>query len=166
MSIDSAAFTVAASGTHEQRFAWRYDFALGEPSMDDMHREFVDRVEALRAVDDAQLLAALNDFEEHAQRHFGEEDNDMRASSYDASGCHINEHAAVLSSLSKVRDMLIRDGRYDIVRAFVVELGRWFPEHVQVMDRGLARWLASKRLGGLPIAIRRRGAGPARDQWL
>jgi hemerythrin len=135
-------------------FAWRDDFVLGNPSMDATHREFVERVDRLLAADDARLGAALDDFEQHASRHFAEEDDEMRASRYDAAGCHIDEHAAVLDSLRQVRDMLVR-GRLDVVRAFAAELARWFPEHVQDMDQGLARWLARQRLGGSPIAIRR-----------
>jgi hemerythrin len=150
----------AASGVTQRRFAWRDDFTLGQPSMDDMHREFVDRVDRLLAADDTRLGAALDDFEQHAQRHFGEEDDDMRVSSYDAAGCHIDEHAAVLASLSQVKDMLVR-GRFDVVRAFAVELARWFPEHVQVMDQGLARWLMQRRLGGSPITIQRRSTEAA-----
>jgi hemerythrin len=135
-------------------FAWRDELVLGHPSMDATHREFVDCVDRLLRADDARLGAALDDFERHARRHFADEDDDMRASQYDAAGCHIDEHAAVLASLAQVRDMLSR-GRPDVVRAFARELARWFPEHVQVMDQGLARWLAQQRLGGAPIAIRR-----------
>lgn len=150
----------------ERGFAWQDDFALGDASMDAMHRQFVASVDALLSAAPASLGAALDDFERHARRHFGEEDEAMRASRYDAGGCHIDEHAAVLESLRQVQEKLA-GGHCDVVRAFARALARWFPEHVRVMDQGLAQWLEQQRLGGAPIAIRRRTAGtsaPAPDE--
>ena len=139
----------------QERFGWRAEYELGHGEMDETHREFVDCVDALLAVDDDGLLHALDAFEDHARRHFGEEDRWMAQSAYESAGCHVDEHAAVLKSLQDVRAALAQ-GRCDVVRSFARALAGWFPEHAQVMDRGLARWLVKQRLGGSPVVIRPR----------
>lgn len=137
-------------------FAWHDDYALGHQTMDETHQEFVACVHTLLTTEDDNLKKALEAFAEHAQSHFGEEDASMRETAYGSAGCHIDEHAAVLRSLDDVRAMLA-DGRTDVVRSFARALMDWFPEHVRVMDQGLARWLVQRQLGGAsPVVIRRR----------
>ncbi|QHE83490.1 bacteriohemerythrin [Hydrogenophaga sp. BPS33] len=136
-------------------FAWDEAFSVHHASMDDTHHEFVDCLDALLRASDAQQHAALNAFEDHARRHFQEEDQAMRESAYGSAGCHVDEHAAVLKSLDEVRAVLA-EGRHDVVRAFALALADWFPRHAQVMDLGLARWLQQRRLGGAPVSISKR----------
>lgn len=138
-------------------FAWDDKFALGHGPMDESHREFVDCVDALLGVEDYLLPAALERFEDHARRHFAEEDQVMRETAYDSAGCHIEEHAAVLESLVAVRELL-KNGRCDVVRSFANALVSWFPEHVSVMDQGLARWVISRQYNGSPIRFQKRVA--------
>ncbi len=143
-------------------FTWQDEFELGHEDMDATHREFVSRVDALlRALDD-EVPALLEALAEHTNRHFGEEDEAMRRGAYNAGGCHVEEHAAVLKSLDEVRKA-VREGRPAVARAFAEALADWFPEHARVMDLGLAQWMVQQRLGGAPILIRRR-TGPVRNQ--
>lgn len=135
-------------------FVWDDDFALGHPSMDETHHEFVTCVNALLTAEDGALEQALDAFAEHAHRHFGEEDASMRETAYGSAGCHIDEHAAVIKSIDDVRAMLAK-GRPEVARAFAYALMDWFPEHVRVMDQGLARWLTQRKLGGSPVVIQR-----------
>lgn len=141
--------------SHDTRFAWDAAFGVGHAGMDDTHHEFVECVDALLCASDAQQSAALDAFEDHARRHFREEDEAMRDSAYGSAGCHVDEHAAVLKSLDEVRAALA-EGRHDVVRAFAHALADWFPRHAQVMDLGLARWLNQRRLGGSPVSIQKR----------
>lgn len=138
-------------------FEWHDDYALGHEAMDDTHREFVACVDTLLRADDDALAAALDAFAEHAYRHFAEEDLAMRQTGYGSAGCHVDEHAAVLTSVDQVRAAL-GQGRIEVVHAFARALADWFPEHVRVMDMGLARWLVQRRLGGAPVVIRPRSA--------
>lgn len=135
-------------------FAWHDDYALGHQTMDETHHEFVACVHTLLIAEDADLGNALEAFAEHAHSHFGDEDTSMRETAYGSAGCHIDEHAAVLRSLDEVRAMLAQ-GRTDVVRSFARALVDWFPEHVRVMDQGLARWLTQQKLGASPVVIRR-----------
>lgn len=137
------------------RFAWNDDYALGHQTMDETHHEFVACVHTLLTTEDENLGSALEAFADHARRHFDEEDASMRETAYGSAGCHIDEHANVLHSLDEVRAMLA-EGRTDVVRSFARALVDWFPEHVRVMDQGLARWLIQRQLGASPIVIRRR----------
>ncbi|MFD1557290.1 bacteriohemerythrin [Paraburkholderia silviterrae] len=141
--------------TSEDCFTWDDDYALGDLSMDNAHHEFVECVGTLLTTADHNLAPALEAFAEHARRHFGEEDDAMRGTAYESAGCHIDEHAAVLHSLDEVRAELAA-GRPQVVRSFARALADWFPEHVRVMDQGLARWLTQRQLGAAPIVIRRR----------
>jgi hemerythrin len=136
-------------------FAWHDDYALGHQTMDETHHEFVACVYTLLTTSDDNLENALEAFAEHAHRHFGDEDSAMRETAYGSAGCHIDEHAAVLRSLDDVRVMLA-EGRTEVVRSFARALADWFPEHVRVMDQGLARWLIQQQLGASPVVIRRR----------
>jgi hemerythrin len=136
-------------------FAWHDDYALGHQTMDETHREFVACVHTLLTTEDSNLENALDAFGEHARRHFGDEDAAMRETAYGSAGCHIEEHAAVLRSLDEVR-ALLAEGRTEVVRSFAQALMDWFPEHVRVMDQGLARWLIQRQLGASPVVMRRR----------
>jgi hemerythrin len=136
-------------------FAWNDDFAVGHEAMDETHHEFVHCVDAMLRADESDLSATLEAFADHARRHFGEEDQAMRETGYESAGCHVDEHSAVLDSVDEVRAALAR-GHTHVVRSFAHALAEWFPRHATVMDLGLARWLAQRRLGGSPVVIRRR----------
>jgi hemerythrin len=144
----------------EGTFTWSDEFELGHPEMDATHREFVWCVDELLRAPDGELAARLEALAEHTARHFAEEDEAMRRGAYNAGGCHVDEHAAVLKSLGEVR-VALRQGRPAVVRAFARALADWFPEHARVMDQGLAQWMAERRLGGAPIVIRRRSGAVA-----
>ena len=141
-------------------FAWREEFSVGHDAMDDTHHEFVGCVDALLRARDHEQAAALEAFAEHAQRHFAEEDQAMRETGYGSAGCHVDEHAAVLKSVEEVRAALA-DGQHHVVRSLARALADWFPQHAQVMDMGLARWLTQRRLGGSPVMLCRRVTGTA-----
>ena len=134
---------------------WLPEYASGLPSMDASHREFLDCVNVLLTCSDGELQAGLDAFSAHAVAHFRDEDRLMANTAYPSTGCHLDEHAAVLKSLEDVRRALL-SGNTTVVRRFAAELARWFPEHAAAMDHGLARWAEQQRLGGAPIAIHTR----------
>ena len=139
------------------QFTWDSQFAVGHNGMDDTHHEFVECVDQMLCTDNEGLPRALEAFAEHAKTHFAEEDRWMAQSAYENARCHIDEHAAVLKSVDEVRAALAL-GRCDVARSFANALADWFPEHVRIMDQGLALWLVKERLGGSPVVIRPRQA--------
>ena len=133
---------------------WTDALLLGHAAMDRAHREFVDVVGAMAGCADTELAASLRAFIDHAQAHFGEEDQAMAETAFPAAECHADEHAAVLSSAHEVLERVVA-GDATIGREFVAELTRWFPAHVAQLDSALAHWLVKRRHGGAPVVLRR-----------
>ena len=134
--------------------AWSDALLLGHGPTDRLHREFVAVVQTMLACPDAGLADALRAFIDHAQVHFGEEDQAMAESAFPAGGCHVDEHAAVLRSARDVL-ALVEAGDAAIGREFAAELARWFPAHVAHLDSALVHWLVKRRHGGAPVVLRR-----------
>ena len=141
-----------------EAFAWDDAFLLGHSGMDHTHREFVHCVRAMLDAPDAHFAAALAAFAEHAAQHFGEEDEAMRASAFPASDCHAQEHAAVMQSVTDVREALANGRDVAVGRGLARELVRWFPGHADYMDAALAHWLVKRSHGGAPVVLRRRAS--------
>lgn len=135
-------------------FQWTDKFLLGYRKMDDTHREFVECVNALLTCPDADMAQCLAAFAEHAERHFGEENEWMQSTAFPAGECHADEHAAVLKSVRQVQE-LVAKGNVPIARDLAAELARWFPSHADHMDSALAQWLVKRKTGGAPVVIRR-----------
>jgi hemerythrin len=145
----------------QQAFPWTDQFLLGYGPMDATHREFVDLVAALLSAPDTDLVRHLDAFAGHAERHFGEERDWMLATAFPATQCHIDEHDAVLKSVYEVRDLLASGGHAGTCRALAQELVRWFPGHADYMDASLAQWMVKKRMGGVPVVLKRGSATTA-----
>jgi len=128
---------------------------LGFGEMDATHREFVERVDALMKADDASIPHALGVLAEHLRSHFDEEREWMKSTGFPSAACHLDEHDAVLRSVGEVQS-LVAAGERKVARALAFELARWFPEHTDAMDRGLAKWMVKARLGGEPIVLQYR----------
>jgi hemerythrin len=138
----------------EPDLQWSDRLLLGYAAMDDEHRDFVERVRALQQAAPEQVLARLDDFAVHAERHFGAENRWMEETEFPARQCHIDEHAAVLKSVVEVR-ALVAAGNTGIVRSLADELARWFPGHADYLDSALAAWMAKRRWNAKPVIIRR-----------
>ncbi|HVR48277.1 MAG TPA: hemerythrin domain-containing protein [Pseudorhodoferax sp.] len=131
---------------------------LGEPAIDAAHRECEQALARLLACPDTEMGAALQAFEAHAHAHFGMED-ELIARGYPAGQCHLDEHRAVLASVAEVRER-VAAGHVALGRRLARELARWFPEHTDVMDRGLAAWLLQQRTGGARLQFVARASSP------
>jgi hemerythrin len=145
----------------QSAFPWTDQFLLGYGPMDATHHEFVDLVAALLSAPDADLARHLDAFARHAERHFDEERDWMVATAFPATQCHVDEHAAVLKSVYEVRELLASGGHAATCRALAQELVRWFPGHADYMDASLAQWMAKKRMGGVPVVLKRSSARAA-----
>ena len=120
---------------------WNERLALGQPKMDEIHREFVDLVNAAAAADDASLVAALDALIAHTAAHFEAEDRWMRLTGWEPP-CHPSEHARVLAIARDVRQR-VAAGDLEIGRVLAAELGPWFEHHAGSMDTILAAHLES-----------------------
>jgi hemerythrin len=138
----------------EPDLQWTDRLLLGYAPMDDEHRDFVDCVRALQQAAPEQVLARLDAFAVHAERHFGAENRWMEETEFPARQCHIDEHAAVMKSVAEVR-AVVAAGNTGIVRSLADELARWFPGHADYLDSALAAWMAKRRWNAKPVIIRR-----------
>jgi hemerythrin len=129
---------------------WLETYTLGNSLVDSTHREFVEIVNALLAADSTTLDARLDEFAVHAKQHFDQEDRMMAESGYTNARCHIDEHKAVLTSVNEVR-ALPDERRFVEGPRLARELARWFPGHLDAMDRGLVDWLVRYHTGGAPL---------------
>jgi hemerythrin len=134
-------------------FEWSDRFLLGYEPMDRTHREFVELVEAMLAVDDPELCTALDSFAGHAESHFAEEEKWM-GNDFPARECHIEEHEKVLNSVREVQQLVAQDN-FDIARHLAENLMNWFAGHADYMDSALAVWMSKKKFGGAPLVFKR-----------
>lgn len=137
-------------------FAWTDRYKLGYERMDDTHRDFVEKVNALLLADDSALLDRLDDFIAHADAHFGEEMEWMASTGFPAAGCHNDEHAAVMKSVHEVRALLASapDQRArDATRSLAKALVDWFPGHATYLDSALSAWMCKRVYGGKPVVF-------------
>lgn len=138
-------------------FEWTDRYLLGYSAMDDTHREFVELVNALLTVGDAELMATLDAFAHHAAEHFAQEAGWMETDGFPARDCHVAEHDKVLASVGEVQQMLAR-GNVEVVRQLANALMEWFPAHADYMDSALATWMVSRSHAASPLVFRRQNA--------
>ena len=140
--------------TDRQGMQWTDAFLLGYDAMDETHREFVDVVNRLLTCADSELASAMRAFIIHAEAHFGQEKAWMEETDFPPHECHIDDHEAVMDSARQVEG-LVKTGDFEVGREFAAELAGWFPSHADYLDSALAQWMAKKKLGGVPVVLRR-----------
>ena len=126
---------------------WTDTLALGQPRMDDTHREFVDLVASLEASLGGPAPAtdsALEQLLAHTVEHFAQEERWMAAIGFSPENCHSFQHAHVLQVLREVTRLHREEGDLALVRQLVGELSKWFPVHAQAMDAALVEVMAER----------------------
>ena len=133
---------------------WGDALLLGDPAMDDDHREFVELLIALLQCEDSDLPRHFSAFAAHARTHFDREHDWMKQSEFPPAQCHIDEHEAVMKSVGEVQ-ALVDAGDRQVARRLAAQLATWFPAHLQHLDSALSHWLCKRRWGGKPVILRR-----------
>lgn len=140
-----------------EKLEWSDSYLLGYIPMDETHEEFVALVNAMREAKPSELPACLKAFEEHAVRHFGQEDEWMTKNEFPAGDCHIDEHAKVLESVRHVLGLPIEQ-MIPVSQGLISALEHWFPGHADYLDSALAKWMVKQSFGGArvaPVVLRR-----------
>lgn len=127
----------------------------GQLLLDDDHDELCRLIDGADAAPDAELPAHLSALQGEFARHFAVEDRLMAPHDFSSRQCHLDEHAAVLASFDGVLARL-PEGDTATARRMVRELRRWLPEHIDALDRHLAKFIFHRRTGGAPVQIVRR----------
>ena len=132
------------------------DLAVGHEAMDATHKEFAVLIELLLRCTTLDVRQHLLKLERHVIAHFTQENEWMVSSRCPGADCHIDEHAAVLSSITEVRELVDRDALpLEIVHELAEHLEQWFPAHTARLDASLAAWLCKKSYGAQPLVLRR-----------
>ena len=129
--------------------------ATGHARLDEDHEALFALCGACESAEDAQLESALLDLQARFTEHFAEEDALMAGEDFSSRQCHLDEHAAVLQSFVDVVAAL-RSGEREAARRMARALSDWLPEHIDALDRHLAKFLFQRRTGGAPLLLRRR----------
>lgn len=120
---------------------------LNHPEIDRTHQEFVELLaDAQAAWNDDPGAGAMDRFEGlivHTVAHFGQEDRWLQATGFSADNCHTQQHEMVLRVMREAL-RLAREGiDCQPLAVLLGELAIWFPQHVEMMDAGLAAHLAA-----------------------
>ena len=134
---------------------WSAELELGQPAMDETHREFVDMLNAVADAADADLLRRLDEFIAHTDAHFAQENAWMVDIMFPPIHCHKGEHDNVIGLMREVRDR-VAAGQLELGRVLARELPEWFRLHASTMDAALAQVI--KAVGYSP---ERKEAAPA-----
>lgn len=135
--------TTTSAPTHSPDYSlnWGQDLMLGDPRMDETHEEFVDMVNAIRALPHADQLPAYRAFYQHTVDHFAAEERWMLATGFTADNCHASHHATILETMRAVEEHYLK-GDAEIIERMMDAMAEWFPGHANSMDKGLALHLA------------------------
>jgi hemerythrin len=128
--------------------------AVGHQRLDQDHEEFLALALVLRRATGEAVLPAHDALHEHARQHFAFEDALMAPHDFASKACHVDEHAAVLKSFDEVRTALLA-GRTAVAVRFADHIIDWLPEHVDALDRQLAKYIFYRQTGGAPVLLQR-----------
>lgn len=119
---------------------WSAELELQTAVMDDTHREFVALLNAMGDAADGDMLASVDAFLAHTERHFAQEEQWMTATAFPPLGCHRGEHENVLEVMREVRRR-VAAGELRYARTLAAALAEWFPHHASTMDAMLAQFM-------------------------
>ena len=122
---------------------WTEEFRIDSGTMDEIHVEFVECLNALGAAEGDMALRALDDFVAHTEHHFAEEEVWMAACAFPRTHCHTLQHAAVLQVAREVR-VRIAAGETGLAPLLAAAVGEWFRDHVATMDLMLANFMSQQ----------------------
>lgn len=149
-SVDGCATASVATACME----WSDLYLLGYGPMDGVHEEFVDILGRMQRTPDAGLPTLLDELHRHVSAHFEFENKCMEETDFPPRQCHIDEHDAVMKSVSEVR-IALAAGKVEACRRLVDALADWFPSHADHLDSALAHWMTKRAFGGKPVVLRR-----------
>lgn len=126
--------------------AWREEFRIGLPEVDEDHQALIREINRLHAqlrggVTVWQVAGALGDVHAAIAAHFALEEKDMAALQYDGLTAHKAEHERLLDEILDLLDELVGSGRYD-AGVLAARLAAWFGTHFRTQDARLHHWLA------------------------
>jgi hemerythrin-like metal-binding protein len=128
---------------------WDDSLVLDQGVIDDTHREFVELLNRMADAPDAGMVAAIDEFIEHCDFHFGQEQRWMQELAFPPLACHVGEHDSVMEIAREVRKRAA-GGETAFGRVLAQGVAEWFATHAASMDTVLALYM--KERGYAPTA--------------
>jgi hemerythrin len=133
---------------------WTPGLSVGNPLLDAQHRKLIEIVNRLAgALDSRQprrsLAAIADELERYVALHFHHEEAKLRASGYPELDEHLLEHRRFETKLTSLLEPL-RQGSSFAAATTLRWLTDWVGNHIQIVDRRYAPWLASAGAAGAP----------------
>lgn len=132
---------------------WNHSFDVGDPVIDNDHRELLALFRSLAdpdgRTDTATLRARLDELVALACQHFDHEDALMRRLHYPGIREHQEEHDALLAQLNKFTALLDEATDPPPISDIVEFVGLWVFDHINREDRKLSAFLA----GSMGLAV-------------
>jgi hemerythrin-like metal-binding protein len=137
------------TGEVEGTVAWRPEFTVGFPAIDDQHHQllaaFNELAPRLSAGDARGVEDTLSFLDGYVREHFGMEAELMRSSGYPLAPAHMREHRSFVEHFQRLRREIASGRHEEPFLVFLVQilLVDWFAHHSTGTDRHLARYLRS-----------------------
>jgi hemerythrin-like metal-binding protein len=121
------------------RIEWKDNYKVGDPAIDEQHRELFKRAAYVLAATShqGQVLSAMRLFQ-YMRTHLSHEEEMMRRLNYPKLKVHTQEHQEIIARLNIVSLKIAND---NLVKSDLEELlGDWFLAHMETADTELARF--------------------------
>lgn len=122
---------------------WDQSLALDQGVIDATHRELVDLLNRMADAPDGEMLAAIDEFIEHCEGHFGQENRWMQELDFPPLACHAGEHESVMEIAREVRRRAA-GGEAGYGRVLAQGVAEWFATHARSMDAVLALYMKER----------------------
>ena len=121
------------------RLEWQDSYTIGDPAIDEQHRELFKRAAYLLAATshEGQVISAMRLFQ-YMRTHLSHEEELMRHLQYPDFETHTQEHHELIARLNTIS---LKIANENLVKADLEEfLGDWFLKHMETADTELARF--------------------------
>lgn len=120
-----------------QKVEWSRDMALGIPSVDESHKELLQRLNELLAAPDESFGPGFLSMVAEFEADFQEEEKLMEDIDYPGICGHREQHARLLGALHHIASHVM-SGDVALGREAAELLPQWFQFHMSTMDTALA----------------------------
>ncbi|HNP35266.1 MAG TPA: hemerythrin family protein [Woeseiaceae bacterium] len=121
--------------------AWKPEYSVGVPSVDDEHRELIDLINVVYdeldgRCDSVSVDEFLGDIHAVISQHFALEEQLMRAAGYDSYAAHKDDHEELLDQIRDLMDV-VADAPNRGLEQLRKRLSDWFSGHFSTHDARL-----------------------------
>lgn len=125
-----------------EKILWRPELSLGNPAMDEAHKQLLNEIALLADTPDADLYPQLTSLLSKMEADFKEEEAMMEQINYPEIKTHREHHARVMSALHEIVPEVMR-GNFDSPRAVLNLLPEWSVMHILTVDKALLLYRAA-----------------------